>query len=156
ASPAYLKLETRTPRATIEKLPPATTYLIHVNGCNSNTTSPCSPPSEEITAATEQTKDLTPTVMPPTPPCAKDGITVIRENNDDPSSKIVGYTCTKFDTAIGTIDTTPEGVIKSIYAILLGLSGGIALILIIIAGYQLIMSHGEPEKIKEAREQITA
>ena len=38
----------------------------------------------------------------------------------------------------------------------LGLSGGILVVLIIINGYKLMASQGDPEKIKEAREGIIA
>jgi cell division protein FtsX len=37
---------------------------------------------------------------------------------------------------------------------LLGLAGGIAVILIIIAGYRLMASQGNPEAVQAAREQI--
>jgi len=60
------------------------------------------------------------------------------------------------NTAIGTIDIDPEGFTQSILRLLLGLSGGILLILIIINGYKIMTSQGDPEKIKDAREGIIA
>ena len=64
--------------------------------------------------------------------------------------------CTAVDTAIGTISTSPTGVVGSIMTILLSLSGGIAILLIIAAGYQMVTSQGNPEKVKEARERLTS
>ena len=64
-----------------------------------------------------------------------------------------GYTC---HTGLGEIPTKPTELISKIFAILLGLSGGIAVVLIIISGYQLIASAGVPEKVQAAREGLTA
>jgi hypothetical protein len=38
----------------------------------------------------------------------------------------------------------------------LSLSGGIVVLLIIASGYRLMTSQGDPEKVKGAREQLTA
>ncbi len=62
--------------------------------------------------------------------------------------------CPKVKTAIIDIDTTPSGFVKSIFGIVLGLSGGIALLLIIYSGYQLMASQGNPEKLEAARQQL--
>lgn len=64
--------------------------------------------------------------------------------------------CTSVDTGIGTFSTDPAGFIRSIFGVLLSLSGGIALLLIIASGYQLMTSQGNPEKVKEARERLTS
>ncbi|MEM4259583.1 MAG: hypothetical protein QXS38_02390 [Candidatus Pacearchaeota archaeon] len=62
--------------------------------------------------------------------------------------------CSKVRTAIGDIDTTPTGFVKSVFGLVLGLAGGLALLLIIYSGYMLIESRGNPEKIEAAREQL--
>ncbi len=64
--------------------------------------------------------------------------------------------CEEFNTAIGTISTTPGGYVSTIFGALLSLSGGVALFLIMRAGYKIMMSSGNPEKIKEGREQLIA
>ena len=64
--------------------------------------------------------------------------------------------CIKVKTAIGEIATNPEGFVKSLFGFLLSISGGIALLLIIRSGYQVMMSQGDPEKLKEARERLTS
>lgn len=64
--------------------------------------------------------------------------------------------CQGVNTGLGIIGTDPESLIESLFGIILSLSGGIALILIIISGYRLMTSQGNPEGIKGAREQLTA
>ncbi|MBI4096290.1 MAG: hypothetical protein HY425_01090 [Candidatus Levybacteria bacterium] len=62
--------------------------------------------------------------------------------------------CIGVNTAIGNISTEPAGFVRSIFSLVLGLSGGIALILIILSGYKLTASQGNPEKITAARDQL--
>jgi hypothetical protein len=64
--------------------------------------------------------------------------------------------CPSIGSALGAISTSPQGLVKSIFAILLSITGMVAVILIIIAGFKLMTSQGNPEKIKDAREQLTA
>lgn len=69
-----------------------------------------------------------------------------------------GYeTCLKVGTGLGTqLATDPIGFIKSIFGLLLGVSGGIAVILIIASGYRLMASQGNPEQVQGAREMLTS
>ena len=62
--------------------------------------------------------------------------------------------CLSVDTALGIISTDPASFVKSVFSIVLGLAGGIALILIIIAGYKFMVSRGNPEAVKGATEQL--
>lgn len=64
--------------------------------------------------------------------------------------------CAAVTTAIGSISTQPGGVVGSIMGVVLSLSGGVAIFLIIGAGYQMVMSQGNPEKVKEGRERLTS
>ncbi len=75
---------------------------------------------------------------PPVPICKQEG-------ND--------YVC---DTAVGSISTSPAGFTKTLMSVILSIAGAIAIILIIISGYRMMVSQGDPEKIKDAREQLTA
>lgn len=59
-------------------------------------------------------------------------------------------------TAIGDISTDPVSFVKSVFGILLSLSGGIALVLIIISGYSYMTSEGNPEKVQGAKETLTS
>jgi hypothetical protein len=54
------------------------------------------------------------------------------------------------------ISTDALGFIRSIFGLILSLSGGIALLLIILSGYKILSSQGNPEALKGAREQLTA
>lgn len=81
----------------------------------------------------------------PPPPCAV--------GNWDPLSS---DTCPTLNTAVGKIDTAPQTFIGSVFGLVLGLSGGIALLLIIYSGYQLIASQGNPEKLEAARQQLVS
>jgi len=63
---------------------------------------------------------------------------------------------TTINTAIGPISTDLKGLEKDVFGIVLGLSGGIALIMIIISGYKFMISQGNPEALKDAQEQLTS
>ena len=65
-----------------------------------------------------------------------------------------GGGCDTVETAIGAINTNATGFIKSIFSLILGLSGGIALLLIISSGYRLMAARGNPEALTEARDQL--
>ncbi|MEK7573680.1 MAG: hypothetical protein AAB531_04615 [Patescibacteria group bacterium] len=87
----------------------------------------------------------------PLPPCA--------EYDQDITTEEAKYTanCVKLKTGLGIdIGTKAEKFIGDIFGIVLGLSGGLALILIIYGGYQLMASRGKPESMEAARDQITA
>lgn len=64
--------------------------------------------------------------------------------------------CLKIKTALGTVGTGTTDFVKWVLGFVLGISGGIVLIIIIITGYRLMTSQGDPEKVKNAREQLTA
>ena len=60
------------------------------------------------------------------------------------------------NTAVGKINTDPANFAKSVLTLFLSIAGGILLLLLIINGYKLMVSQGDPEKLKEAREGIIA
>ena len=64
--------------------------------------------------------------------------------------------CISIGTAIGNIAIDPKSFVTNTFSIVLGLAGGIALILIILAGYRYMVSQGNPEAVKAANEQLTA
>lgn len=64
--------------------------------------------------------------------------------------------CTEYVSALGPIPTEATAFVGKFFAILLSISGGIILAMLIYSGYQIIMSQGNPDKIKEARERITS
>lgn len=105
-----------------------------------------------ITLPTVSYAPISPTFAHPKPPCAPDGLEEIGKNKDN---KIL-YKCKFIDTALGKIPTSFEGFISALFGILLSVSGGLALILIIISGYRIMASQGNPEKLKEAKESLTS
>lgn len=64
--------------------------------------------------------------------------------------------CTSVSTAFGTINTNVGSLAGTVLTILLSLSGGVAILLIVAAGYELMVSQGNPEKVKAGRERLTA
>ncbi len=80
---------------------------------------------------------------PPLPPCANNSIST--------SGK-----CNNFFTALGEMGTNAPSFTRSIFAILLSFSGGLALLLIIRSGYTMMTSQGNPQKIQEGRDQLVA
>jgi hypothetical protein len=60
------------------------------------------------------------------------------------------------DTAIGLIPTDLPGLLTRVFSIALAIAGIAALGLIIASGYRLMISQGNPEQVKGAREQLTA
>lgn len=64
--------------------------------------------------------------------------------------------CLVVNTAFGDIFTDPARFVESIMGFLLGISGGIALLLIIRSGYEILSSKGDPEKVGQARERLTS
>ena len=77
----------------------------------------------------------------PPPPCKLDP----KSNN-----------CAQVSTGLGNISVDPASIVGSLFSIFLGLSGGIAIILIMLSGYLIIFSRNDPEKLKGAREMLTS
>lgn len=82
---------------------------------------------------------------PPGPPCAE-------WQGGNKSSGV----CDKIATSLpmGNISTKPGEFIAKITSIILGVAGGIALLLIISAGYKIMTSKGKPEAIQEGRDKL--
>jgi hypothetical protein len=95
---------------------------------------------QHITGVACKVQDISPTPPLLSPPCST------WQNGQ----------CTTFDSGLGLIQTDPAGLVKTIFGILLSASGGIALLLIIRAGYQLMTSQGKPEQLQQGRDQLIA
>lgn len=79
----------------------------------------------------------------PPPPCTP----------EDPATYVK---CVSVDTGLGTIDTTPQGFVKTIFQLVLVIAGFGAVIILIYSGYILMTSEGNKERIAAARETITS
>jgi len=59
-------------------------------------------------------------------------------------------------TAIGCIPTTLDGFLQKILPFGMGIAGGIAFLLILIGGLQIMMSAGNPEKLNAGKELVSS
>lgn len=59
-------------------------------------------------------------------------------------------------TAIGCIPTSPDGFIKKFLGFAVGIAGGIAFLLILVSGFQILTSAGNPEKMTAGKELLSA
>jgi hypothetical protein len=57
-------------------------------------------------------------------------------------------------TAFGCISTDPSGFIGSLLSVGIGIAGGIAFLLILVGGFQILTSAGDPEKLNAGREMV--
>lgn len=64
--------------------------------------------------------------------------------------------CATVRTGLGDIGTNFSDTVSSLFLILLGFAGAVAVILIIFSGYNMMLSEGNPEKVKSARETLTS
>jgi peptidoglycan hydrolase-like protein with peptidoglycan-binding domain len=98
-------------------------------------------PGEPDPVVFEAKKGLIPA---PPPPCA------------DEDGALINNQCRKFQTGVGILSTRAGEFISSVFRILLAGAGAIALLLIIRAGYKIMTSEGNQEKVKEGRDQLVA
>ena len=59
-------------------------------------------------------------------------------------------------TAIGCIKADQESIVTTLLRVGIGLAGGVALIMILVAAFALRTSQGEPKRANEAREMLTS
>jgi len=64
--------------------------------------------------------------------------------------------CASIKTAFGRISTDVGEFVQWVLKFILGIAGGIVTLLIIVSGYRLMTSQGNPEKVQAAREQLTS
>lgn len=93
--------------------------------------------------------------------CVADTVTYKEDPNPEAicsKLKKVGgkETCEQINSAIGLIDTEPQAFVRRIFSLVLGIAGGVALILIMYSGYKMMLSQGNPEKVQDARQQLTS
>ncbi|MCL5433143.1 MAG: hypothetical protein M1524_03485 [Patescibacteria group bacterium] len=69
---------------------------------------------------------------------------------------VVCTTTYRCETAVGPVTASADQFVKWLFGLILGLSGGIALLLIIYSGYKLMLSRGNPEKIQGAKETLVS
>lgn len=81
----------------------------------------------------------------------------VQAGTTPPPSPTGGEPCPSGNCRTGLgidIPTKPDKFVTAFFAILLSLSGGVALMIIMISGYRMMASKGNPEKIEGARETL--
>lgn len=107
--------------------------------------SQCSEREAEPPTPTD-TNPPTPTIRPPHPPCI-----------DKPDAEGNLTNCSGIMSGLGIVlSTEPQQFIVTMFTFFLSISGMILLGLLIYSGYQMMVSQGDPEKIKVARERVTS
>lgn len=66
------------------------------------------------------------------------------------------FTNGKSWTALGCIQTSPQGFVQDFLGLAIGIGGGIAFLLILFGGFQMMTSAGNPEHLNAGRELVTA
>jgi hypothetical protein len=109
------------------------TYDACVNGCSSQSLPVTPPPTSGATAGTPALTDI-----------SGGG-----RCSSDPSNPQVW-------TALGCISTDPAAFISKILGIGVGIGGGVAFLLILFGGFQILTSAGNPEKLNAGKELVTS
>jgi hypothetical protein len=84
--------------------------------------------------------------------CATEGKADCNSSASDASIK----TAAGLWTAVGCIPTNHQSALAALIKIGLGVSGGVALLMILAASFMLTTSQGQPEQVNKARELITS
>lgn len=74
----------------------------------------------------------------------------------DASSQFFCVDGKKVNTAFGCIDATPQGLFTVFFRIGIGIAGGIAFLLIMFGGFQIMTSAGNPEQLNEGKELVSS
>lgn len=67
-----------------------------------------------------------------------------------------GTTKTGVWTAVGCIQADPKPIVQAVVTIGVGLAGGIALLMVLVGGFMMTISQGNPKQWQEARDMITS
>lgn len=59
-------------------------------------------------------------------------------------------------TALGCVNTKPEDFVAQLLGWVIGIGGGIAFLLIVFGGFQIVTSSGDPEKLNSGKEIIVS
>lgn len=69
------------------------------------------------------------------------------------------YACdpaTEVETALGCVSTDPSTFVGTLLGWAIGIAGGIAFLLIVFGGFQVVTSSGDPEKLNNGKEIIVS
>lgn len=128
---------------SVDLTPPPSSQLDVIRGLIINTVTRgtvCTPPI--LTVASEAT------VSPPSPP-GGGGTSGL-----GPTSTCANGT-PGVQTDLGCFPSDPAGLANKIFGIVLGLAGALAILFIIIGGFKVAMSQGDPDALDDGRQMIT-
>lgn len=75
---------------------------------------------------------------------------------NDPTDKSYDPNNPAISTAIGCIHTNPDQLVKDLMTFVIGISGGIAFLLMILGAFQMLTSAGNPDTLRAGRERLTS
>lgn len=89
--------------------------------------------------------------------CKKASDPSFRKGVDRPCTEGGGISCDAdgISTAIGCIHTQPAALVKDVLKFLIGISGGIALLLMALGAFGMITSAGNPESLQAGKDRFT-
>lgn len=82
------------------------------------------------------------------PPCTFAGGEKVRGCTDDPNNPGIA-------TAIGCIHTNPSALVKDILTFAIGISGGLAFLMMLLGVFGMLTSAGNPEALQAGRDKLT-
>lgn len=71
-------------------------------------------------------------------------------------SPFTGCNGNEINTALGCIDASGTNFVTKLLSFGIGIAGGIAMLLIIFGGFQILTSAGNPERLNEGKELISS
>jgi hypothetical protein len=94
----------------------------------------------------------------PPPPTTPGDAPASVTSNDQSSSISVAGTCGDgyIDTALGCLPYNREAFVSALFTFLVGAAGAIAIVVMLIAIFQIMTAGGNPEQLKKGRELFTA
>jgi hypothetical protein len=104
-----------------------------------------------VTGVTECTQSIQ--VIPPTEEEAAAGLPASNTSSQQGGGLGTPQEC--IQTQLGCIPTDPGRLANAIFSILLGLAGGLAILMIIVGGFKVAMSQGNPDALEDGRDTIT-
>lgn len=125
----------------------------------------CVIPNFTITASGGVAPRPVPTVAPPPPPPPShpQGTTSTPSSftcpGDPRCTSAGGEACPGgqgIKTAIGCIHTDPEGFVKDFLSFAVGISGGLAFLMMLLGAFQMLTSAGNPETLQAGRERFSS
>jgi hypothetical protein len=118
-------------------------YSYYTEKCLNNSTGQYSDPTTQTCTTDQQCSNGFGCLKPGAQPSPNQPLSVCGDGKSCP-------------TAIGPLPTDRPSLLTKVFGIVLSIAGIAALALIIASGYRLMVSQGNPEQVKGAREQLTA